>query len=239
LDVSAWKERSEALVAQVTALAAQRQLRMLHNRPPTAELAFRDALWLHLELLLPLMPIVYNDKSPLATKNLRHRLALALVTLLATFDVPELLLQPPSRLGTDLRRRMHVILLMLMSDEWARWIVCHQTRGRPAPVGLPVSVGTIRKIPKTLCPIPAAAARLLNSAMDVGASAVYAVATRLPGEPWTKPWECLPHLPGKVVWQGGEGGGGFVRGGSHEALEGVVRLMAAPPRFSALQTGSI
>jgi hypothetical protein len=235
LDVPTWRERSEVLVTQVTALAAHRQPSFLQHRTAAAEFAFRDALWLRLELLLPLMPIVYNDKSPVATKNLRHRLALALVTLLATFDVISLPRPPLPRLGTALQRRMHVILLMLMSDEWARWIVCHQTRGRPAPVGLPVGAAIIRNILKTFPAVPVVAARLLNTAMDIGTSGVYAVATRPPGEPWTQPWDCLPPLPGKVEWQRGGEVAGFVRGGSHEALEGTVRLMAAPSRFSALK----
>jgi hypothetical protein len=303
MDPPTWRERSDCLVQHISVIseaaaacarhrcsaavgAARASDAPLPRKLATAVVdnsvrrvdSFREVLWLRLELLMPLMPMVYSSKGMTASKNQRHRLALALVRLIAALDTMDTVVgrqgsgEEGKRLhrlevssGQTLRHRILLVLHMLLSDEWARWITCHQTRGKPQSVGFLSDSSSIFALFRDT-PMPPASALSLASVLDSAVPSVWAstavpnstvlsMPSSLPAaaarggplrgsgletrgweERWRAPWCCLPALPGHVVWNAKHAG--FERGGSHAALAHVPRTIATPPRFGSLAQGS-
>ena len=239
LEVSTWRERAECLVSQIAALAeAVTAPRGAELKPLASALrssgasltgtAAQQALWLRLEALMPLMPIVYSTRT-----GAGHSASLRLAVALAGLHVELHGSTPRPRL---LCARMLTLLHMLVLDEWARWLKCHQTKRKiQALGGLPDSSAVAAVVRKAAVTRPATALALA-AALDTplqpkwGSQAGAEPATGV--ESWRMPWRCMPPLKGSVVWM--EGANEFEKGGSHEALEGAPRSVAAPPRFAAL-----
>ena len=147
------------------------------------------------ELLMPLLPIVYTARSTGASRAARARLAGALSSLLADDSAqrrqnvsnPQLRAQASARgaataggpgvsmvracLSDELRERLLTVLHAMVSDEWARWITCHQTRGKPQPVGPLVDTAAVdaavRRAPRDAALAAAADVALLLPAQPL------------------------------------------------------------------------
>eukprot|EP00892_Ulva_mutabilis_P010006 jgi/Ulvmu1/7378/UM036_0038.1 len=152
-DVHEWRGHARRLVQQVAHIAdALHCICSAAEPPPAAADLVRElsremlrsgsshgllqALWLRLELLMPVMPIVYHDTSQPVAANLRHCLACALVKLVAHSSA--LAAGAPASGGAAVARvvrRMVVLLQAVFSEQWSRWVVCHESRGSPKMTG--------------------------------------------------------------------------------------------------------
>ena len=108
------------------------------------------AVWMRLAVLLPLLPVVYADREPDQARNLRARLAAALLRILASphtrappFAEPD---QAPragaarptaaaaaaaaaaERAGESLFARLLSVLHALLGGTWAAWLRGDQVR---------------------------------------------------------------------------------------------------------------
>lgn len=107
-----------------------------------------------MQLLMPVMPIVYYDTSKPASGNLRHTLASTLIKLLHHSNQ----LLPMGAQGTPdtdtqldwVLKRAVLLLHALLCEEWARWIVCHETRGIPQSPGIMVDQSAVYSLVKDL-----------------------------------------------------------------------------------------
>ena len=111
------------------------------------------AVWLRLAVLLPLLPVVYADREPDGARNLRARLAAALLRILAS----PLVHAPPAGLpggagqegggqaaaaaaaaaaaGESLFERLLSVLHALLGGAWAAWLRGDQVRAQAGPWG--------------------------------------------------------------------------------------------------------
>lgn len=273
MEPAMWRDRAESLVSQLSALAdaaiarsrcpsaverklpsgltglaaAVAQLEVVPVQPEQ-----QAALWVRIEALMPLAPIVYNARVPAAGKNLRLRLPLALTRLIAAGDAAA---QPPRKLPWDtLRNRMLVLLHMLLLDEWARWIECHQTKRKMQAIGSLAESSAVLAAAQDASVLPSTLLALA-SALDVPVPVKWN-ASALPSPPplsatdqqvptgwhlgrtvdaeaaWRAPWQCTPPLKGGAVWNASRSV--FEVGGSHEALAHAPRTSSAAPRFAAM-----
>lgn len=180
-DVQEWRAHARRLVQQISHIADA-----LHcvcscaaPAPATADVvreistellqssdscSLLQALWLRLELLMPVMPIVYHDATQPAAANLRHCLACALVKLIAHGSG---LAAGAHVMGTlegtsvaRVERRMVVLLQAIFSEQWSRWIVCHESRGSPKVTGRMLEQDAVLAVLRGVSIPPAARARL-------------------------------------------------------------------------------
>lgn len=101
---------------------------------PGPPAAVQVAVWMRLQVLLPLLPVVYSDREPDPKKNLRDVLSVALVQLLgspAARADPWLGSQDPSAsaataaataAGDSLFSRLLAVLHGLLGGQWATWL---------------------------------------------------------------------------------------------------------------------
>jgi hypothetical protein len=171
MDTATWRERADAIVSQMCAAADAMCVRVDTREAADcgegARQAHEDELALCLDLLMPLLPIVYNASASgaAASKSARVRLADALARLLASGARAQLGRHNAAG-PAELRERMLTVLHALASDEWARWITCHQTRGKPQAVGpLLDTAGVAAAVRRA--PARAAATAELAAAADV------------------------------------------------------------------------
>lgn len=175
-DVHEWRAHARRLVQQVSHIADALHCVCTASEPPAAaadllrELSremmqssnshgLLQSLWLRLELLMPVMPIVYHDTSQPAAANLRHCLACALVKLVAhgaalaagTVGVAS---------AARIERRLVVLLQAVFSEHWSRWVVCHESRGSPKMTGRMLDQEGVVEVLRGVHLQPAARARL-------------------------------------------------------------------------------
>ena len=110
--------------------------------------AVRD-MYLLMQLLMPVMPIVYYDASMPASSNLRHTLASTLIDLLRQSKsmMPRHTQDPTLEVQLSWVLSRAVLLLhALRCEEWARWIVCHESRGVPQSPGVMVNQSAVNAL---------------------------------------------------------------------------------------------
>ncbi len=106
------------------------------------------AVWLRLAVLLPLLPVVYADREPDGARNLRARLAAALLRILASPLVHAPPAGPPGGAGQEgdgqaaaaaaaaaaagesLFERLLSVLHALLGGAWAAWLRGDQARAQ-------------------------------------------------------------------------------------------------------------
>lgn len=175
-----WRSHARRLVRQVSHIADALHSVCAAAAPPpsdpelVAELSrevlqsdssccLLQALWLRLELLMPVMPIVYHDMSQPAAENLRHCLACALLKLVAhssALAAGALAGAADGATMARVERRMVVLLHAVLSEQWSRWVVCHESRGLPKAIGRMLEQDGVVDVLRGVRLAPAVRARL-------------------------------------------------------------------------------
>jgi hypothetical protein len=273
-DYPFWRERAEALVAQLHAqadvvaqyvvdaegappgapaapLALQPGVSAVTARTPRPRVAcwgrFRDALWLRLQLLMPLLPIIYNDKSYLPSRNLRLRAASACMRMIAGTHVLRYDPAAPHVIvhADCVVKRLLLLVQTLLSDEWAGFVTCHNVKGRPQPVGEIMDGAQLVSMAEKM-QLPPSAKLMLNSALlqdMLPAQWNTPCRWRASGKDSDRdndvpfvtpqdPWKCAPDVHDLEVWN--PVARTFEKAGCHMALTGAARVPASRPRFAFL-----
>ena len=137
MDTATWRDRAEVLVSHIEAIAGVSCAPVPSGGDRGANTAFcghEGALALRLDLIMPLLPLIYSARGAAADRKTRARLAHALARLLAHDAMAQLSTTRESE-ARRLTERMLTVLQALTSDEWPQWIMCHQTRGKLQAVG--------------------------------------------------------------------------------------------------------
>jgi len=97
---------------------------------PGPAAAVQVAVWMRLQVLIPLLPVVYSDQEPDPKKNLRSMLSSSLVQLLRSAPIRS----PPSSAAASaaaatawepLSSRLLAVLHGLLGGQWATWLSRH------------------------------------------------------------------------------------------------------------------